>query len=125
MSKLFAQCRHRTTVTKACTALLVAAVLNGAPQAASAQERSSAARSTKAVDVSAAGALEREFWACDYAATSRGVLGSEALMCGETYEALKRTRFHGDARAMLEWWQQHKTTEHHALAAGDRTVAAQ
>lgn len=67
--------------------------------------------------------LEKAFWACDYAATTRWVALGEGAACGAIYEELKRSRFDGDARAMLTWWQQNKAVEHQALAAQSRALA--
>lgn len=60
--------------------------------------------------------LEKAFWGCCYAATTRGVMGWEGLSCGEVYEDVKRIRFGGDFQAMLTWWQKNKGANHQALA---------
>ena len=73
---------------------------------------------------SAQDVLERHYWVCDYAATTRGVLGVEAEMCATNYEELKKTKFGGDFAAMLAWWQRHKAAAHRALAEGAPTVTA-
>jgi hypothetical protein len=68
--------------------------------------------------------LEKQFWACDHAAATRGVGIGDGEICGEIYEDLKRSKFGGDFPAMLGWWQQNKAAEYLALAAGGRTLAA-
>jgi hypothetical protein len=67
--------------------------------------------------------LERQFWACDYAATARGVGALEAGACSVSYEELLRAKFRGDFAAMLEWWSKNKAAEHLALAKANPTVA--
>jgi hypothetical protein len=71
----------------------------------------------------AAAELEKAFWTCDYAGSTRWVALGEGAVCGEIYEELKRSKFDGDARAMLKWWQQNKTAEHRAMATESRALA--
>ena len=97
-------------------ALLVSAVLGCHGAATWAEERAQSGRSpSNAGEV--ASSLENAFWACDYAATTRGVLGAEGAKCGEIYEDVKRRKFRGDFRALLVWWQRNKAAEHQLLAA--------
>jgi len=86
------------------------------------RERSSRASESTAVSRTSS-VLEREFWTCDRAATTRGILGSEAYMCGSNFEELKKTRFDGDFAAMLAWWQRNKAAEHRALAEETARIA--
>jgi hypothetical protein len=64
----------------------------------------------------AAGEVEKEFWRCDYAASTRWVDPSEGALCAANFEDLKRTKFNGDYRALLAWWEKNKAAEHQALA---------
>ena len=106
-------------------ALLFAAVLSCLSAQTYAEESAKSSRSSESVNARQAAAnLEKQFWACDYAATTRGVGLGEGAICVEVYEDLKRSKFRGDYQAMLGWWQQNKAAEHLALAAGGRTIAA-
>ena len=67
--------------------------------------------------------LEKAFWACDHAATTRGVVGWEALSCSEIYEDVKRTKFSGDFQAMLTWWKKNKTAKHQAVEEANGLAA--
>ena len=60
--------------------------------------------------------LETAFWACDYAATTRGVLSTPVEICGALTEDFKRVRFGGDFAALLKWWQENKAAAHRNLA---------
>jgi len=62
-------------------------------------------------------ALERAFWACDYAGSTRWVGAEEGVACVAIYEELKRKKFAGDFEALLAWWLRNKATEHRAQAA--------
>ena len=59
--------------------------------------------------------LEKSFWICDYAATTYGVDMVDGDACGTVYEGLKRVKFGGDFDALVDWWSEHKATEHEAL----------
>ena len=105
-------------------ALVVAALLTCLSAQTYAEESASSSRSREMTrDRQTPGDLEKTFWACDYAASTRGVSVGESGICGENYEALKRIKFGGDFQAFLKWWQQNKVAEHQALAAGTRTAA--
>ena len=65
----------------------------------------------------APGALERAFWACDYAGSTRWVGAEEGVACVAIYEELKRKKCAGDFEALLAWWLRNKATEHRAQAA--------
>ena len=63
--------------------------------------------------------LERAFWVCDYAATTRGVSATPVELCGAVYEELKNTKFRGDFSELLLWWKENRRAEHQKFA-GDR-----
>ncbi len=106
-------------------ALLCAAVLSCLSAQTYAEESAKSSRSSESVNAhQAATSLEKQFWECDYAATTRGVGLGEGAMCGEVFEDLKRSKFRGDFHAMFSWWQQNKSAEHLALAEVSRTIAA-
>jgi len=65
----------------------------------------------------APGSLERAFWACDYAGSTRWVGPEEGVACVAIYEELKRKKFAGDFESLLAWWLRNKATEHRAQAA--------
>lgn len=64
--------------------------------------------------------LEKAFWICDYAATTRGVDDTPADFCIGVYDELKTRKFGGDFEQLLSWWQQNKPAEHEKLASSDR-----
>jgi hypothetical protein len=83
-------------------ALVLAAVLTCLNTQADAQESARPSRSEQSIDArQLAEALEKDFWACDYVATTRGVGLDEGATCGAIFEDLKRSKFGGDFRAML------------------------
>ena len=103
-------------------ALVFAAVLCCLNVQTNAQESARPSRPNQLANVRQPAAdLEKDFWACDYVATTRGVGLDEGAMCGEVFEDLKRTKFAGDFRAMLSWWQKNRAAQHLALAAVSRT----
>jgi hypothetical protein len=105
-------------------ALLVTAVLTCLSAQTYAEDYAGSSRSSESVKARPTAVdLEKTFWACDYAASTRGVSGGESAICGENYEDFKRIKFGGDFQAFLKWWQQNKVAEHQALAAVTRTVA--
>lgn len=59
--------------------------------------------------------LENAFWACDYIATTRGVLATPAAACRHATESLKHEKFGGSHRAMLEWWRANKVARHREM----------
>jgi hypothetical protein len=63
--------------------------------------------------------LERTFWRCDHAATTRWVGAGEGAECVAIYEELKRMKFGGDFPALLRWWEENKKAEHQAIAAAN------
>jgi hypothetical protein len=63
-------------------------------------------------------ALEQAFWACDHAATTRGVHTTPVALCSVVIEELKNEKFGGDFEPLLKWWQQHKVAEHQKLLDG-------
>ena len=102
-------------------ALLVAGALGFLSVHAFAEESANLPRS---FNVPSTAQLERAYWACDYAATTRWVGGAEGAMCVAIYEELKRTKFNGSFPALLSWWQQNKAAEHRALATVSSIAAA-
>jgi len=68
--------------------------------------------------------LERAFWICDHAATTRGVDGDAAQLCVAVTEEFKQARFGGDFERLLEWWRQHKPAEHARLERGEESLAS-
>ena len=117
--------RPATSTAQVPAALLFAAVLSCLSAQTYAEESVKPSRSSESVNARQVAAnLEKEFWACDYAATTRGVGLGEGAMCGEVFEELKRSKFRGDFHAMLSWWQQNKAAEHLALTAVSHTIAA-
>ena len=107
--------RHSTAM-KTGAAVLLAASAMGWSAASSAQ--------TLAATELPLAALEKSFWVCDHAATTRRLDSGTAATCSSLYEALKQRKFGGDFKALLAWWQQHKEAEHLALAkAGDAPLA--
>jgi hypothetical protein len=67
--------------------------------------------------------LESEFWACDYAATTRGPDATDYDACVVNYEALKKAKFGGDAVALVSWWQRNKSAAHGTLAESGKALA--
>jgi hypothetical protein len=59
--------------------------------------------------------LEAAFWACEYAATTRGA--ASIAPCTAVYDALKERKFGGDFDGLLKWWQQNKVSEYRRLGA--------
>ncbi|HTP98200.1 MAG TPA: hypothetical protein VMN56_02665 [Casimicrobiaceae bacterium] len=109
------------TIAKRAVAALVAAGIALCCTSPYAQERAGSPRSVERASVTKD--LERQFWACDYAATVRGVSALEAGACSANYEELLRTKFGGEFAAMLEWWGKNKAAEHLALAQANPTIA--
>jgi hypothetical protein len=104
-------------------ALVFAAVLSCLNAQMHAQESARPSSSEPLVNAPRlAETLEKDFWACDYVATIRGVGLDEGAACVENFEDLKRSKFGGDFPAMLSWWQQHKAAEHRALATVSRAI---
>ncbi|NLD69047.1 MAG: hypothetical protein GX644_09555 [Limnobacter sp.] len=56
--------------------------------------------------------LERQFWDCDYAATTRLMAPLDAMGCSLATERFQRMAFGGDFGALLVWWREHKPVEH-------------
>lgn len=107
--------KYRHNVQAAAT-LLLALALGSASADNPAQPRPRARAVLKAsVPEPPAVDLERAFWVCDHAASTRGVDGATGIACGIVTENLKATKFKGDFDAMLAWWRQHKVAEHQAL----------
>jgi len=107
-----------------CAATIAVGALTWLPTSAFGERKGSPQSSASMDSRSGWSALETEFWVCDYAATTRGVFGSEAYLCSSNHEELKKTKFAGNFAAMLEWWQQNKAAEHRALAEPERVTGA-
>lgn len=60
--------------------------------------------------------LENAFWACDYIATTQGILATPAATCRYVTEELKQQKFNGSFSQFLEWWRANKVAEHRRLA---------
>jgi hypothetical protein len=69
--------------------------------------------------------LEKAFWACDYVATTRGVLATPMAACQHATNELKRQKFRGSARAMTAWWQENKAAEHARMEQAAPALPAQ
>jgi hypothetical protein len=65
--------------------------------------------------------LEAAFWACEYAATTRGAASIQT--CTAVYDALKERKFGGDFDGLLKWWQQNRVSAYRRLAAEDDQLA--
>ena len=59
--------------------------------------------------------VERAFWACDHAASSYGLLGTDVAACNSATEQLKQLKFGGDFDALLAWWRAGKGAAFDAL----------
>jgi hypothetical protein len=109
--------RTAASIEKPVLALLSAGVLACFNTYGHAEERAGSHHPGALADVRyAATDIEKAFWACDYAATTRWVDAEEGAMCVANYEELKRSKFSGDFQALLEWWQKNKAAQHRALA---------
>ena len=62
--------------------------------------------------------LERTFWVCDYLATTEGVHGAHIVTCRYATDELKKQKFGGSFRELLQWWRENKVAEHRKLAEG-------
>ncbi len=65
--------------------------------------------------------LEAAFWACEYAATTRGA--ASIPTCAAVYDALKERKFGGDFDGLLKWWQLNRVSAYRRLAAEDDQLA--
>lgn len=74
--------------------------------------------------VSEADELEKAFWVCDHAATTRGVDVTDAITCGKVTEEFKRIKFGGDFEKMVDWWRLNKVAQHAALDRASAATAA-
>jgi len=115
-----AVCKH--PVARIAFALAAAATLASA--AAGAEKGDGTDKARQAGDSrQSPRALEAEFWACDYAAFTRGLVGTDTQACLVNYEALKKAKFGGDFAALVSWWQRNKANEYAALSESRPTVA--
>ena len=124
MSRATSRSRRHRRVANAALGSLVAALLGSACVGALAQHKGAVPQPAQGVrSASASTTLESAFWACDHAATSRGLDSGDALACSVATEELKRVRFGGDFGAMLAWWQRSKDAAHRALDAAGLEMA--
>ncbi len=107
--------KYTHTVNAAATLLLALALSSASADNPAPTRLRAAVLQKVSAPAPAAVDLERAFWACDHAASTRGVDGATGIACGIVTENLKLTKFKGDFDAMLAWWRQHKIAEHQAL----------
>jgi hypothetical protein len=108
----------RSVFAHAAVTIMVGATLSWAFLMAGAEERLEANESAQAQAPHATSAeLEKAFWICDHAATTRTIDTSMGIACSVITEELKVKHFNGDFEAMLAWWQENKPARHQALAA--------
>lgn len=69
--------------------------------------------------------LERLFWMCDHAATTRMLDANERVACATVGEQFKTEKFGGDFERMLNWWRKNKTVQHQKLDQDAASNAAQ
>jgi O-glycosyl hydrolase len=69
--------------------------------------------------------LEKNFWACDHAATRTHVDADTGAACVGFTDQLKQHKFNGDFNALVAWWQANKAAEHLALDKSGRNATAQ
>lgn len=55
--------------------------------------------------------MEEAYWDCEYEATEGIIDLNAAAACSEIYETLKSTKFRGDFKLMLLWWNENKERE--------------
>ena len=109
--------------TRVALAILIGAGCLATAAVAQHLDRGSAASSHSelALESASAADIERIFWDCDYAATTRSMALIDAMSCSVATELFQRTAFGGDFGALLTWWSAHKAVEHakrDAAAAG-------
>lgn len=104
-------------------AIALAAATTVASAAAWAEQLDSTGKSRLAAAQPSLKALEAEFWACDYTATTRGLAATDSEACMANFEALKKAKFGGDFAGLVAWWQRNKVAEYLALAQSQQTVA--
>ena len=88
-----------------------------------AQERTIPPDGVNAVAYATVADLEKAFWLCDYAGTTRSVDSGMAMACSAITEELKIWKFDGDFDALVAWWRQNKPAQHEALEAESRSKA--
>jgi hypothetical protein len=69
--------------------------------------------------------LERLFWMCDHAATTRMLDANERAACTTVGEQFKTEKFGGDFEQMLNWWRKNKAVQHQKLDQDAASNAAQ
>ena len=102
----------RSMVIASAACCLVASLCSAATTSpTTSSTRSKPTASHAVVAASGPAALERAFWDCDHAASSRLMDVAEAAECSAVSEAVLRT-FDGNFPAMLAWWERNKFSEH-------------
>jgi hypothetical protein len=110
--------RHSSSVRRAVILNAAACVLGFSVWAVHAQDRAvSPETPQQQIATMSAGDLQRAFWTCDYAATTRGVHATPVELCAAIMEELKQSKFGGSFEDLLAWWRLHKAAEHDALTA--------
>ena len=104
-------------------ALITVATLMAAAAALTLAATPSRAQTTTS-DPSGVARLERMFWACDHAASTRGVDAATMMACVDATEALKARKFGGDFDALMAWWREGKAAAHAAIDAAAERAAA-
>jgi hypothetical protein len=108
--------RGRTVLLHVAT-VIIAGTLWAGHDAVQAQQRTLAPQSpAEYVAAMALPDLEKAFWACDYAATTRGIYATPVQFCAAVMENLKESKFGGSFEDLLAWWRTNKPAEHEALA---------
>jgi len=103
---------------------LVAACVMALAQTGTDAPDGAAARASEYVELDLVD-VERAFWACDRAATTRGVHGVAGVACGTVTEQLKQRKFNGDFAAMLAWWHDNKAAMHQAVMQAEEQAEQQ
>ena len=111
--------RSLASLAKTLALTLVATALTGFGPAAQGEADAPLSSSTPAPLAK----LDRAFWLCDHAATTRGVDGDAAILCVAATEELKEKKFGGDFEQLLAWWRQNKPTEHAHLDRREESLA--
>lgn len=62
---------------------------------------------------------EKDFWLCDYVATTRGVQFTPMEYCGQVMDELKAHKFGGDYERLVQWWRDRKPAEHTKIRLGE------
>ncbi|MCX7891249.1 MAG: hypothetical protein N2544_02615 [Burkholderiales bacterium] len=103
----------RAAATVRAVALAVGLAALGVVSGAAAEGRTTAPQPAQPRSAATGFAdLERAFWVCDHAATTRGVDGDTGILCVAITEELKEAKFGGDFDRLVAWWRERKPVEH-------------